>query len=144
MNLVPSECWLLEGCFGGGAGSIRLLCSKRNQKKKASSSVKFQDKTWTLCGLTAASTSLTRIQDAHTQRTVATGQATHPQASMKSRTKALLGRARPACHSQLRWPVPTLHKVPLTSYVFTIFFVTAKMGWMLLSESLCASWPTDG
>ena len=33
---------------------------------------------------------------------------------------------------------------PLTSSVFTIFLVTAKMGWMLLSASLCASWPTDG
>ena len=33
---------------------------------------------------------------------------------------------------------------PLTSYVFTILLVTAKMGWMLLSASLCASWPTDG
>lgn len=33
---------------------------------------------------------------------------------------------------------------PLTSYVATILLVTAKMGWILLSASLCASWPTDG
>lgn len=101
--LVTQRSFFLRDGGGGGVPN----CFVPEETKEGSSTVKFQDMdpVWPNDSLNFPH------QDAHRQKTVATGQAHHPQAKRKSRTEATKGRAGLVTASR-DGLVATLHKAP--------------------------------